>query len=310
MRHAGRLLSVEDQIAGSVAVADAAVGATVLLLEDVDGFEELGGSATVQHLADGTIESIEYDGVDDATGALLITAGLAVEVLTDDVVHLYPTITERYATVAVDDASGVPVVAYVPHALRPLVPEGVREEDQQLAVVVEGGDDGPSLEWRVADVRGAEPVFSFGGNPTMRETGTPRVIMRGGGNVVNSAEDTLQAFGITFEDTDDFYAGGIITVRFTGQWDVRNGQRWLGDSTGFRRIWAETSEDDGATWDDARDLGLGDDRNAVAGAPTQQGFAASVQLEEGMLLRFMCRQNRGSALEVSSRTVSLVYLGP
>lgn len=311
MRQTGRVLAVENYTVGSVAAADAAAGVEVLEVTDPGAYDEAGGSVRIT--TDTAEFVVAYESVDDVTGLMTLTGGLTAAVAADDPVAMEPRAVERTAVVALEDATGTPILAVVPHNLRLLVPEGVRGPGDAEAVLVEEYLPGT---WRVADVLGLEPTLSIGSDPLIRPDGFPRVkAYRTLDFNVGTNTDRIMGFNVIEKDTDGFALGDATSASFllpfTGQYDVRFGVRWEPNPDNARRIWGEYSNDDGVTWVDGRNLGMVDDRLPVGGSPSGQSFAPpAVRFDAGDRVRFLCRQTSGVALNVMSAHVYVSYLGP
>lgn len=315
MRQTGRVVAVEAYTVGSVATAAAAEGAESVLVADPGAFDEHGG--TVRIVTDDAEHVMAYTAVDDDTGALTLTAGLPGAVAEDDPVRVEPLATERTAFVVLEDSASPPVLALVPHTLRLLVAEGLRGDAEAEAVYVEEYEPG---SWAVVDVLGAEPTLSIGSDPLIRPGGFPRVKALRTNMFVGNATDRVIGFSVdqVTVDTDAFRLGvddeSQFRLPFAGQYDVRLALRWPSDgaTTSFRRIWAEVSADEGATWTSGRDIGLADDRSAAGNSiPTAQSFAPPPPtFDAGDWIRFLCRHNSGAALTAEAVSVSIMYLGP
>lgn len=324
MRHTGRLLAVEEHTAGSVLTTAAAPSDVSLEVEVPGEFDEMGG--TLRLVADtGDPDDdiiLDYTHIDPETLEIKLASAVGGTFEMDTRVLLEPAASERYAIVAPEDGTGAPIIARVPHSMRMLIEEGVREVDEQLAVVVEGGDDSASLEWTLVDARGANPVLSFGANPIMRENGPPRVVARripASPLAIGASTDVAAVFTEIVVDTDGFdifLSDGFSTNRgalrlpFEGQYDIRFSARWEGDPDGARRLWAEKSLDLGDNWTDLRNYGLAHDAEPIPGIPLAHGFAQVVEFEAETWLRFMGRQTSSGPLDIESIALTVIYVGP
>lgn len=150
MRDVGRLLGVEEQLLTTTATADTIVGATEIPVADTAPFAEDGGTLTV-HSTLGT-QTYVYTAPDDEGLVLPITTPVTVAIREGDDVSV-PAAVERYATVRLDDAPDVAVLARIPHALVGRLPAGAYAEDDQDAVVITERTPG---NWEVTDVLGRE----------------------------------------------------------------------------------------------------------------------------------------------------------
>lgn len=316
-RQTGRVVAVEEYVVGSVAVADALAGAATITVADPGAFEEAGGMVRI--VTDTADLVLSYTDVDDDTGVMTLGDVLPDDVAEDNPVRAEPRAIERTAYVALEDSTGPPVLAAVPHALRLLVAEGVREPDLAEAVLLHEHTPG---SWTVTDVLGIEPTVSLGPDPMIRPNGPPRIVAQripASPLNITSSTDTVAVFTEILIDTDKFNHTfdnpfssdrGVAIIPFRAQWDVRFSARWEGAADGFRRIWAEQSLDLGNTWTDLRNEGLADDRNPLSGAPTAHGFSHWVTFDAGTWVRFVGRQTSGNPLEIQSVKAGIVYAGP
>ena len=314
MRHSARLLSVQDYIAGTVLTLPSVTGELSLVVESLEAFEEEGGEL-IGYFASGTV-ILSYTSLDPVQSTIRLASPLPANALADEVVHVYPESIERYATVAVEDGTGPPLIARVPHAMRPLMPEGVRDEVEQSAVIVESGDD---LEWTLTDVRGDFPSFSFGGNPVMRETGAPRLRVTSDSTTTNIFEDTPTnptADFIVLKDTDEFWVPPVSPGQwrwrfpFDGEYNVWITARWSADPDGARRLWAELEEVSNV-WTDLRPMGFINDCPAIGGGQLHgQEIAQSIQVGAGMTMRPVVQHGAGNTLTVAQLNVTVQYVGP
>ncbi len=165
MIRTGRVLAVRERTRGAGLLADAALGATVLSLEDAGDFDDRGGAARIYDPtgAIATSEVVQYGagGVDDLANTLALSAGTANAWTAGDIrVDVYPAEIERLATVIVDDADdeGDEIDVRVPHALYDRVDVGVRAAVDREAVRLEL----VGFTWQIADVLGEAPAVDGG----------------------------------------------------------------------------------------------------------------------------------------------------
>lgn len=248
MRYAARLLAVREERAGSVAVVEAPVGSTVLFLEDVIDFDEIGGQLV--HLAvDGTDRVYAYESTDvESDPRIVLSSSTSAVIEEDDPILVYPIVTELVAEVATDDATGPPVIARVPHAMRGRIPTGALDDVDQRPVSVRETDDGL---WVVEDLRGLDPDEL---NVLQRAIGVPRFEYENqtGQTVAQGATETAQ-----FDDANDTrnasdpgmyeLAADAFVFPFQGLWHVDVWTRWGGASAG-RRHFVEISANEGGAW--------------------------------------------------------------
>lgn len=133
-------------------VGDGAV--TVVTVGYSDDFDETGGQLV--HVETGDVYG--YASADPDAETLTLTAGLPVgkTFAEGDALNVYPTAEDMFALVRLDDATeDEPITARVPHHLRPLLREGVRDPGGGEAVTLEAGADG----WLLTDISGETPVI-------------------------------------------------------------------------------------------------------------------------------------------------------
>lgn len=147
MSETGRVLAVQEDIAGTVLAADASGVATTLTVLDTDVFDEDGG--TLRVIGDAGNATATYSNVNDTALTVDIDPALGFAAATGEEVRLEPLSVERYAMVALEDAPDVPIAARVPHALVTRLGAGIRDEDDREAVSVV--EDSPG-DWHVSDV--------------------------------------------------------------------------------------------------------------------------------------------------------------
>jgi hypothetical protein len=124
----GHILSVKTILLGDVLAADATAAATSIFLEDSFELDESGGRLMLDQTS-AEEEIVTYTAVNDDTGEVTLSAGLAFSHEAGTPATLYPEIIERRATIALDhaDTNDDVVDARVPHSLYLLLDEGVRE---------------------------------------------------------------------------------------------------------------------------------------------------------------------------------------
>ena len=147
-RERGHVIVVYEEVRGTSAQA-AASGTTTLPVDDTTDFPEEGGQVNVNGV------TYTYDAVDDTAETLHLTSGLIVSVADNDRVDLYPTVTDRYAIVQVNDAFELTpgLHARIPKFLYPNLPLGTRDPDGDAEWVTMHYDAAIS-EWVVEDAPG------------------------------------------------------------------------------------------------------------------------------------------------------------
>ncbi len=149
-RERGRVRNVQEIQEGSVLVADAAAGASVLFVESVQDFDAEGGELAIED------ELLPYVAIDDTANTITLEGVTADPHDTDAEVYVDPGAINRYAHIAIDDAGdeGEVLVARVEHGLWELLTTGTRLDSEGEWVIVEHND----YEWIVTDVLGRAPA--------------------------------------------------------------------------------------------------------------------------------------------------------
>lgn len=146
MSEQGRVEEVTIDYVGDVLVADAAIGATTLNLNDAADFDEFGGSLQINGL------TYTYTTKDDLLDTVTLPGpGLTVAALADDAVRLYPLVEEKIATISIpnfDDA----VRAVIPFAMSNMFDPGIREAFDQESVLVEMTTEGWVIQNVIANI--------------------------------------------------------------------------------------------------------------------------------------------------------------
>lgn len=175
----GQIQAVHDRKIGSQLIANVSSGASTIQVENPwqfnldDGQLQIGSDiytftvpeylALVAPQADLSVPAPvagEEDPINDEfsyAGVLNISPNAVNAYSAEDPVYLYPNVTERWALVKQDD-TGEPLHARVAYGLYPLIPEGVRTENQGEVVVME--HNGQDLV--VVDLYGAPPTMDGG----------------------------------------------------------------------------------------------------------------------------------------------------
>lgn len=148
---AGRVLSVDEYIVGSIVVTAASIGESTLTLETVEPFSDEGGTVLIE--TDTADIEIAYTTVDDDTDVMTLASTLPAAVAVDDRVRVHPKAMERHAVVAPQDGEGAPIIALVPHHMIPWLRAGIRDDEDQEACIVRETDPG---EWVVDNVLGVQ----------------------------------------------------------------------------------------------------------------------------------------------------------
>lgn len=153
----GHIASVTQTFDGAITNGAAAVGATVLTVDDVADFIETGGWLTIQNPDGSFAAAVAYTGVDDTASTITLASGLATAVADGTALRATDSTgaspTEWFVTV-VDDSDGSTVTAPLTHTLITLLGDGIRALVSESAVVTRDGDG----EWTVTEIIGKTPV--------------------------------------------------------------------------------------------------------------------------------------------------------
>lgn len=203
-RVAGHVLEVHHEQQGAIVATAGAIGATYLEVDDVTDFEEDGGQVEHEVSATGALTVYSYSGIDEDLNRILLTGTLTVASAVPDPVRVYPHSREKIAVVAVDDVEAEePVHAIIRHALRPLLPTGVRQGRlvDSEAIELELVDD----EWQAAELSGqetatieAEGLLLTDGSPPAAVTPAP-VVLGGVGFLAVKWDPVANADPVTYE---------------------------------------------------------------------------------------------------------------
>ncbi len=150
MTEVARLISVEETLPSSTVLIAAFAGEEVLALEDVAAFAEEGGTLQVNGTAG--LQTYAYGPPDDEANTLPLLTPLTDDVEEGDEVRVPHALT-RWASVVLDDAPDVPVLARVPHSLVGRLPSGVYADSDLDALTIAESAPG---SWVVVDVLGRE----------------------------------------------------------------------------------------------------------------------------------------------------------
>lgn len=144
----GLVDSVTSVPVGTQTIADAAVGATVLLLEDAGDMSPTGGQ--VAQIADDgtTVAVLDYVESDDDESTITLAAPLTTALPTDTVLRVYPERRNVTALVLVNGTSE-PIPANVPWDKQDALPVGPRDASAREEVTL--AQDG-QWSWAVYDL--------------------------------------------------------------------------------------------------------------------------------------------------------------
>lgn len=147
MKDIGKVLEVSVITIGDEVTRQHNIGESILFLNDVAEFSEDGGRVDINGF------QYDYTTIDDDLSTMTLATPLGQVVNDESLVNVYPVAEELVALVQTDEEED-PIECPVTQSMVPLIPEGVRDEDQQEAVVVE--HDGN--EWTIVDFPGSPPV--------------------------------------------------------------------------------------------------------------------------------------------------------
>ena len=138
----GRVQEVHLRNVGDELAADAAAGATALILTDVSDFNDSGGQLRLNSVV------YFYTGRDDDLNTIYLDASnpLAGPAVTEDIVEVYPVASEKVAKVMMDDSEEC-VEAIIPYSMRSRFSDGIRDEDEEESVLIDIVDG----DWTVVD---------------------------------------------------------------------------------------------------------------------------------------------------------------
>ena len=145
-RVVGYVESVWVDRRGSFTIADAAQGATILVVEDVNQFDPAGGQAQIGS------ETVAYSAIDYVGNTITLSAPLALPVFSDTNVDTVPASYVKYANVITRDGDA-PIVAIVSHSLFWRLPDGNRNAGKEAV-----GLELDGRRWFVTDIMGELPV--------------------------------------------------------------------------------------------------------------------------------------------------------
>lgn len=138
----GKVISVETRNLGEPVLADAAIGATTLFVQDAATFDEVGGVVSING------SQLAYSAIDADLDTLTLVAPLAVAILMQDLVEVYPASPVKTALIDMGDNSD-PVPATVPYQLTDRLQDGTRDPGKQETVHLTRRG---TYEYLVADV--------------------------------------------------------------------------------------------------------------------------------------------------------------
>lgn len=223
MSEVGRVLSVEELLPSTNVVTAALAGETEVEVEDVAPFAEEGG--TLEVLGTAGRQSYTYGPPDDELNILTLDDPLDDALEVGDEVRV-PAAVSRYASVALDDAPDVPVLARIPHSLIGRLPPGVYDEDDLDAVAIREATPG---DWRVTDVLGREFARAGFAETDWRND---RGVVLIGGDLENGVAEGIFGAGVIVPEfvaanngpvDTSFPAGGGGALRRIGRDGVNSG---------------------------------------------------------------------------------------
>lgn len=146
----GQIADVISSNAGSSLTVDALLGDLTLFIDDASSFDENGGQLKLNDEV-GTV--LNYDTCDKDLNTISLSAPLAIAQFEGAIIQVYPTATERWATVTIPGYAD-PLIAVVPYSIAAQLPLGTRKVGAAETVLVTQDPNG----WVVVDVL-VDPIF-------------------------------------------------------------------------------------------------------------------------------------------------------
>lgn len=131
----GQILEVTVLPAGSELEAVHPAGSTSLQVNDLSDFASTGGQVSID-VDEDTQHVYDYTGVDPSLNTILLASPTTIEYEEAQQVLVYPPYGEKWAMVETEQ-DREPPSAKVSHALRDRIAEGVRDPEQQEAVLLD-----------------------------------------------------------------------------------------------------------------------------------------------------------------------------
>lgn len=170
----GTIINVTTTNLGEPLAANAAIAATTLFVPDASTFDENPGVVKVN----GNLYA--YSAVNNVLNAITLVSGLVAAAAVDDRVEIDPPAPVKRALIDLGVDEGEAVLVTVPHALVPILADGMREDNLRETALLEERVVG---QLYLRDIIAAEPkaalnpvVFSDRASGTLAPTTTATLI--------------------------------------------------------------------------------------------------------------------------------------
>jgi hypothetical protein len=256
----GHVASIGPRYRGAATTADAAAGATVLIVDDVADLAEEGGQLRI-YPGDGTSMDVTYVSIDDDADTVTLSTGLAATVYADSILRVLDVNGVPVSVCEaelVDDNDGSVVTVDVAHALIPHLTDAVRAGTDESVVATRDSHGA----WTITDVLGKSPildaVFGYG--------------VRVADMTITAGADAILAFDSFTGRGGILAASGVWTVPVGGRYIATANVKWEADVNGQRRVWFKVNGSDAG----------GDSRvNACSSGVTKQSVSQILDLAAG-----------------------------
>ena len=152
----GTIINVSTTNIGEPLAADAAIAATTLFVADASTFDENGGIVGLN----GGVYA--YSAINATLNSITLVSGLAAAASVDDRVEIVPPAPLKRALIDLGVDEGEAILVTVPHALVPLLDDGMREENLRETALLEERVVG---QLYLRDIIAAEPKAAL--NPVL-----------------------------------------------------------------------------------------------------------------------------------------------
>jgi hypothetical protein len=127
----GTIVDVQTTNVGEWLTADASSGATTLNVTNAGTFDEAGGRLSLGGV------TYTYTAISTDLNTITLASGLTVSQLADDRVEIYPAAPVKKALIDFAIDEGDLVTAIVPHAMKDVLADGMREDNARETVLIE-----------------------------------------------------------------------------------------------------------------------------------------------------------------------------
>lgn len=283
----GHVASIATTYHGATLVADAATGATTLLVNDVAQFAEEGGSLRIAQ-DDGTfLPAIDYTAIDDDASSITLATPTTADVFAGGAVRVLDAngsyVVDVEATV-VDDNTGSVATIDVHHSLIRLLTNSVRAGVDESVVATRD----ESGAWEVTRVLGKTPTLD-----------APHAQCGQSGATIADSTPTTLVYNSSSARGGVTLASGVITVPSDGRYVITANVSWDASSTGYRRVWLQRN----GTATGAEVLA----QVAAASVNTSQSLSQILDLLAGDAINVEVSQNSGANRTITG-TVAITGL--